>query len=194
MDCSICMDAITKQTGVVTLSCEHSFHFRCIDEWFCKQVQMLEEDSQTCPCCRHKGEGLDRVAFVLEEDEDDEESDEESDGESDGESEDDSSLTFNNDRLTEMLMGDEWVLERNVVSGQLLFTPTIEIAFMQLRNLFGPLNDMDIQEPSKDVAAKKIQAIYRGYKARTAFESKNAARSLMRLFTSMSIPMKIKVE
>jgi hypothetical protein len=44
-NCPICMDPITKKTGVSTLACGHSFHLSCISQW-------LQDDTKTCPMCR----------------------------------------------------------------------------------------------------------------------------------------------
>ena len=46
MDCSICLNSITKQTGKVELSCSHEYHMKCITQWF------AGKEEQTCPCCR----------------------------------------------------------------------------------------------------------------------------------------------
>jgi len=46
MDCSICLNSITKQTGKVELSCSHEYHMKCITRWFAGKGE------QTCPCCR----------------------------------------------------------------------------------------------------------------------------------------------
>lgn len=46
MDCPICYDAIGVQTGIVTTSCGHSFHFSCLSKWY------LQQDTGTCPSCR----------------------------------------------------------------------------------------------------------------------------------------------
>ena len=46
MDCPICFEVINAQTGIVTTSCSHSFHFACIAGWYLKQ------EKGTCPCCR----------------------------------------------------------------------------------------------------------------------------------------------
>lgn len=46
MDCPICFEVINAQTGIVTTSCNHSFHFACITGWYMKQ------EKGTCPCCR----------------------------------------------------------------------------------------------------------------------------------------------
>ena len=163
------MEAINKQTGVTTLSCEHSFHFRCIDDWFYKQLS--DGHRQSCPCCRGEGGELDRCAFEEVEDDDDETYE---DAESQTASVDD------DDRLAEMLMSDEWILERNVRTGQLLFTPAIEVSLSQVRNLFGPLNDLDAEptRPIQDTAARKIQAIFRGYKTRETFQAVRALHQL----------------
>lgn len=168
MDCSICLETITKQTGLVTLSCEHSFHFRCIDSWFTKQI--WDNLEQTCPCCRSKGDQMDRCEVH-----DDEES-YETESDASSESMDD------DDYLASLLMNDDFILERNVRTGQFLITPATEVSLMHVRNLFGPLNDLDYNEPSKEFAARKIQAVYRGYKARTTFETQKAAHTLMLLF------------
>lgn len=169
------MDEITKQTGIVTLSCDHSFHYRCIDNWFAKQI--WNDSPQSCPCCRNEGaeSGLDRCKVFHSEDNDDEDSDYSDD--------DTVSVHRDDDWLADMLMSEDWVLERNVRTGQFLFTPAVEISLMQVRNLFGPLNDMDAEpSPSADFAARKIQAVYRAYKARTTLQTQKAAQALMRLF------------
>lgn len=46
MDCPICYDAIGVQTGIVTTSCGHSFHFSCLSKWY------MQHDRGTCPSCR----------------------------------------------------------------------------------------------------------------------------------------------
>jgi hypothetical protein len=45
-ECPICYEAVTEDTGSVNLSCKHTFHLRCITDWFAKQSQ------GSCPCCR----------------------------------------------------------------------------------------------------------------------------------------------
>ena len=42
--CPICYDPITKDTGVTTLACTHSYHLGCISRWF--------SNHESCPCCR----------------------------------------------------------------------------------------------------------------------------------------------
>lgn len=44
-ECSICMEPLDEQ--VVQLSCEHSFHQKCITEWF--------KNSPRCPLCNNQG-------------------------------------------------------------------------------------------------------------------------------------------
>lgn len=45
-ECPICYEHVTEDTGSVNLSCKHTFHLRCITDWFAKQSQ------GSCPCCR----------------------------------------------------------------------------------------------------------------------------------------------
>lgn len=45
-ECPICYEAVSESTGSVNLSCKHTFHLRCITDWFAKQSQ------GSCPCCR----------------------------------------------------------------------------------------------------------------------------------------------
>jgi len=45
MDCPICYEAITKETGKLILSCSHEFHINCLVKW-----KNMSEDS--CPLCR----------------------------------------------------------------------------------------------------------------------------------------------
>lgn len=165
------MDAITKQTGLVTLSCEHSFHLRCIDEWFCKQL--MGGNNQTCPCCRSEGTELDRCAFeeVEEDEEDDDETydDEESEGASEGEEGD--FPDFNSEVRWERLSPGRWVVSNSR-----------EVAYEGLRSLFGPMNELEVEEEtSQEVAARKIQAIFRGYKVRSTRENQMAATALLSL-------------
>lgn len=68
MDCPICMDPITNQTGQVTTSCGHTFHFKCLNTWYWRQTQ--EEDGQeTCPCCRKEPGDFERASTVTESEE-----------------------------------------------------------------------------------------------------------------------------
>jgi hypothetical protein len=173
MDCSICMEAITKQTGSTVLSCDHAFHFRCIDEWFYKQL--CEGLHQTCPCCRSEGAELDRCMYE-EATEDEEDDDEESYEEDDDEVSEAGSL----DEFAERIWNGSLRLERNA-QGQWVIIDTQDMAFDSLRTVFGPLNELDVEESSEEIAARKIQAIYRGYQERSAFAMKRAVHVLIHL-------------
>ena len=160
------MEPITKETGSTVLSCEHAFHFRCIDSWFGKQV--WEGLEQTCPCCRNQGSHLDRCE-VMEPDDEEEEDDETY---ADAESE------------TATDMPDEDELEdvrwERIGPGRWMIINAQEMAFEGIRSLFGPLNELDaVEEDPKEVAARKIQSIFRGNQVRNTHE---AAVGLMRLF------------
>jgi len=170
MDCAICLEAITKQTGSATLSCEHAFHFRCIDSWFGKQV--WEGLEQTCPCCRNQGTHLDRCEVMEPGEEEDDDDDDETYVDTDAESE------------TATDMPDEEELEdirwERLGPGRWIITTSHEMAMESVRNLFGPLNELDaVEDDPQDVAARKIQAIFRGKQVRNTHE---AALGLMRLF------------
>ncbi len=45
MECSICTDLITDQTGQVKLACSHTFHLGCIARW-------MTRGASNCPMCR----------------------------------------------------------------------------------------------------------------------------------------------
>lgn len=48
-ECPICFETINVTvTGRTTLSCGHSFHFRCLATWFV----MNQDDPSSCPYCR----------------------------------------------------------------------------------------------------------------------------------------------
>ena len=48
-DCPICFETINVSvTGLTTLSCGHSFHFRCLATWFV----MNQDNPSSCPYCR----------------------------------------------------------------------------------------------------------------------------------------------
>ena len=87
------------------------------------------------------------------------------------------------DRILDVVRDEDMFLERNNITGQLLLTPVEQVVMERVRKLFGPLNELDWEpEPPQQIAARKIQAIYRGYKGRSEFEMHQAAVSLMRLF------------
>jgi hypothetical protein len=170
------MEAITKATGSTVLSCEHAFHFRCIDSWFTKQI--CDDLAQTCPCCRNGGCEMDRCS-VMELDEEEEDDDETY---ADAESE------------TATDMPDEEELEdirwERLGPGRWVITTSHELAMEGVRNLFGPLNELDAVEQApvvvdpRVVAARKIQAIFRGTQVRNTHK---AAVGLMRLFQAYTI-------
>ena len=168
MDCSICMEAITKATGSTVLSCEHAFHFRCIDSWFTKQV--WDEIAQTCPCCRSAGCETDRCSV------------QEMDA---GEEEDDDETYVDEESQADTNMPDDDELEdirwERLGPGRWNITTSHEVAMEGFRGLFGPLNELvfEDEKDTQDVAIRKIQAIYRGYKVREPYE---AAHTLLSLF------------
>ena len=107
--------------------------------------------------------------------------DEEDEDDSDYESDDASEASNNDEDFFLNMRNEDYLLERNLRTGQWLFTPNSEVAFGWFRYLFGPLNDLDYDD-RVDMAARKIQAVYRGYRARTTLETQKAARTLLRLF------------
>ena len=75
MSCSICLNDITRETGVATLACSHSFHISCIAKW------CSTPETSTCPMCRNRLGEMESTAALPtiaegeegEEDEEDEE-------------------------------------------------------------------------------------------------------------------------
>lgn len=53
--CAICHDSITKATGIVTLSCSHSYHLSCIVTWF------MTQEKGSCPYCRKEVGSLEEL-------------------------------------------------------------------------------------------------------------------------------------
>ena len=162
------MDAITKATGSTVLSCEHAFHFRCIDEWFTKQL--LDNLHQTCPCCRSEGAELDRCMYEELEEEDD---DDETYADDDEESQDTNSV------LDEISFDMHDLLWERGGEGRWIVTSRQELAYQGLRSLFGEMNDLDADPVVLNNAAQKIQAIVRGHQVRRVY---GAAFTLLRIF------------
>ena len=52
MECAICYEPVTENTGKIQLSCSHSFHIGCGTKWFVHQIKMNHPES--CPVCRHE--------------------------------------------------------------------------------------------------------------------------------------------
>lgn len=151
MDCSICFNAITKETGLVTLSCEHSFHLRCINHWFWNQY--LKDLTESCPCCRNTGADMDRCFFEeinVEEEEDDDEDDEEEE-----QQQQEVALDQNDYDLANMILTGEWRMER-LESEQWIIQPASSIAFESLRALFGPLNQLELEEEEEKVVQNLV--------------------------------------
>ncbi len=135
MECSICFEEISKQTGSVVLSCEHPFHLRCVTKWFFEQS--LKDLPETCPCCRSEGTQLDRTCLLdnasdVLEDEDDETYVEE---------EEDEDIESLNDLAREIQQG-LFRLERQP-SGEWVIQNNEELALDSFRIMFGPLNQLD---------------------------------------------------
>lgn len=63
MDCPICYETISKETGEVTTSCGHTFHFKCLNTWYWQQTQQ-EEGRESCPCCRKEPGEFERASTV----------------------------------------------------------------------------------------------------------------------------------
>ena len=70
MDCPICFETISKETGQVTTSCGHSFHFKCLNTWYWQQARS-EEAQESCPCCRKTPGEFERASTVDESEESD---------------------------------------------------------------------------------------------------------------------------
>lgn len=73
-DCSICYEAITAETGKTTMSCSHTFHYKCLTKWFNSRCN--SELAENCPCCRHEASEFEMLPEEDDEDEDMEEEEE----------------------------------------------------------------------------------------------------------------------
>jgi len=78
MQCAICHDDVTAETGRTVLSCGHEFHLVCVVPWLQKP-----DGSGNCPCCRKEPTELERLVPAAADS--DSESDSESESDSDSE-------------------------------------------------------------------------------------------------------------
>lgn len=67
MECSICFENVTKETGKAELSCSHTFHLKCLSQWFMK--------NENCPCCRHEANETEKMVPMNNQKDDDTEYD-----------------------------------------------------------------------------------------------------------------------
>lgn len=174
MDCSICLEAITKETGSTTLSCGHAFHFKCIYDWFAKQI--IDDAEETCPCCRGKGSNLDRchaVAVVLDDDDDSDDDDNSS-----YESEEIDQEEYALYSTIDLIISGALRLERTG-TGQWIITDSEDMAYESFRNVFGPMNELDEDEERRNQAAHKIQEFFRKHQDN---DIRLAAITLLRLY------------
>ena len=77
MECSICFQAITSETGKVDLSCSHSFHLSCLMIWFEKRKH--GGNCENCPLCRHEANEFEKMPAIYGDDSESEWGGEESD-------------------------------------------------------------------------------------------------------------------
>lgn len=63
MDCPVCYESITKETGQVTTSCGHTFHFKCLNAWYYHQITN-DLGQESCPCCRKEPGEFERASVV----------------------------------------------------------------------------------------------------------------------------------
>ncbi len=103
----------------------------------------------------------------LDEEEDDESYEDDEESEAASEASDDDSMS---DIRWERTGPGRWL----VVSSR-------EVAYEGIRSLFGPLNEFEEEETPVTVAARKIQAIYRGYKVRETHQTQQVVQGLMSL-------------
>jgi hypothetical protein len=157
MECSICLNELTTATGMVTLGCCHNFHLGCIGRWVLK--------NESCPLCRHELGEQERIA---EDGPDATEVDEE-EWEDDDDSEDEEEVP--NIRWRRLGVG-RWIVEDEEEEDAAPDMPGFNAddhALWNVRELFGPLNDLEI--PDMEAAAQaaiKIQSLVRGANIRHA--------------------------
>jgi hypothetical protein len=84
MECSICFENITRETGKAELSCSHTFHLKCLSNWFTK--------NENCPYCRHEANEMEKMGHLenVDDEEDDDEDEDDTDDDTDDDSDDDS--------------------------------------------------------------------------------------------------------
>ncbi len=175
MECSICFSDITKATGLTTLSCSHSFHLGCIGRWILK--------NESCPLCRHELGDNERIA---EDDPDATEVDDDVWEEDDEDDDEDSGIRTL--RWRRVGVG-RWIVEDSDDDAPDLPEYEEEAhALWNFRDLFGPLNDIDLPPTeAAQQAAVKIQALVRGSIVRSNFED---ATLMLRLRHSRSFTLR----
>jgi hypothetical protein len=156
MECSICFSDISKETGLATLSCAHTFHLGCIGRWILK--------NESCPLCRHDLVDHEKIA------EDDPEATEVDDDEWEEDDDDEESVEMPNIRWRRVGVG-RWIVE-DEEDDEAPDLPEFEPenhALWNVRDLFGPLNDMELPVvEAAQQAAVKIQSLVRGAIARNS--------------------------
>ena len=53
MQCSICLNDIDHECDSSKTSCNHHFHKNCLEGWFNNLRNISDDESLTCPMCRH---------------------------------------------------------------------------------------------------------------------------------------------
>jgi len=100
MECSICYENITKETGKAELSCSHSFHLTCLSKWFIK--------NESCPCCRHEANATEKMAPMVKEDESDEDESDEDDSDDSEDDEGEVRVTEAQERAEQLFRLKRW--------------------------------------------------------------------------------------
>ena len=135
------------------MSCGHSYHFRCLTDWFASQVETGVTCS--CPSCRHEAKGyedLPEERTTEDEDDDEENDDEENDDEEDSEENDGEE--------------EEEEEEMEIPLNPAKFKLSVVMDYDEDVDDFVPRVVLAGEAPDPSEEATKIQSLFRGFQDR----------------------------
>ena len=113
---------------------------------------------------------MDRCSLLLNEDDED---DENMSADADAESE---TITDTDMPNEEEMSNIRW---QRMGDGRWMIITSHELAMESVRGLFGPLNELELEDDTREIAVRKIQSIVRGHQQRKTYRGLVALLSLM---------------
>jgi hypothetical protein len=163
MECSICYENITKETGKAELSCSHSFHLVCLSKWFIK--------NESCPCCRHEANETEKMAPMVEEEESDEDEDED-------EVEDYAEIIESRERAEHMFRLKRWDMTKAEFEAYAATRISALVRGHQSRQFFFEMKCWKEDERNAKASAEQAEKDFKKAKAAQTFYKKVASMTL----------------
>ena len=179
MQCPVCFEDITSESGKAELSCSHTFHIKCLSKWFSKKT--------TCPCCRHEANDTEKMH----------ESEPESESESESESDYDDRSFYQRASLEQLLKLAAEERARHLFAKLKFLNPAYEVelysvksiqAFYRNYRLLKEYNEIRKLSKEKKETLKNLVALNEAHKSKQKAFSDRYITSYIPQQTMQTLP------